>query len=142
VTTETPAVGLATRPAAGTNRRSFAWMDDALCAQIGPSFWFSEDGSVANGQRVCSECPVRAECANHVIALEAETPGGRRYGVWAGRSGNDRRKAEPPIVGNPARDARIVRLAGQGWDAVRIADEVGCEERTVYRALARTREAS
>lgn len=142
MTLETPAVGMPTLPAAGTNRRSLAWMDDALCAQIGPAFWFAEDGSVYEGQRICSGCPARTECANHVAALEAETPGGRRYGVWAGLSGNARKQAESPVVGNPVRDARIVRLAGQGWDAVRISDEIGCEERTVYRVLARMREAS
>lgn len=142
MSTEAPAAGLTTRPAAGTNLRSVTWMDEALCAQVGPDIWFSETGNVATAQRICAGCPVRTQCAEHVTALEAETPGGRRYGVWAGRSGGARKGAESPIVGNPSRDSRIGRLAAHGWDAVRIADEVGCEERTVYRVLARTREAS
>lgn len=142
MTTETPAAGMPTLPAAGTNPRSVAWMDDALCAQVGPDLWFSDSGDVHTAQQVCAGCPVRVQCTGHVSALESETPGGRRYGVWAGLSGNARKKTEAPIVGNPARDARIVRMAGQGWDAVRIADQVGCEERTVYRALARTQETS
>lgn len=142
MTTETPAAGMTTLPAAGTNLRSMAWMDQALCAQIGPDLWFSETGDVQNAQRVCADCPVRIRCGEHVTALESETPAGRRYGVWAGQSGPARKAAEDRIVGNPARDARIARLASQGWGATQIAAEMGCDERSVQRALARHREVS
>lgn len=139
MTTETPAAGLTTRPAAGTTR-SLAWMDDALCAQIGPAFWFPEDGDVRTGKRICGTCPVLTNCGQHIEALESEAPGKARHGTWAGQTGTAR--ADGSLIrGNPVRDAKILRLTALGWDAPRIADEVGCNERTVYRAVA-AREAS
>lgn len=139
MTTETPAAGLTTRPAAGTNR-SLAWMDRALCAQIGPDFWFPEDGDVQTGKQICATCPVLADCGQHIEALEAEAPGKVRHGTWAGQSGNARADGSM-MRGNPVRDAEILRLTALGWGAPRIANELGCNERTVYRAVAH-REAS
>lgn len=139
---ETPAAGLTARPAAGTNPRSVAWMDDALCAQIGPDDWFSESGNVMTAQRICARCPVQVQCGAHVTALEAESPGSRRFGVWAGLSGGARKAAEERGTCNAARDARILSLKADGWNASQIAESVGCDERTVYRVLLRDREAS
>lgn len=138
---ETPAAGPSTRPAAGTNRRSVAWMDNALCAQADPDVWFSETGHTAAAQRICARCPVQANCLAHVEDLEAPMYG-RRYGTWAGLPGATRTAAVEPGAAQAARNARILHLASLGRDVPAIADSVGCDERTVYRVIARTEETS
>lgn len=142
MTIETPAAGMPTLPAAGTNGRpSVDWMTDALCAQIGPDLWFPETGSTAAADRICARCPVRLDCLQHVNTLEGVTPG-RRYGTWAGRSGLSRTTSSAPVTGDPVRDARILRLAAQGLLVGEIAQQTSYNERTVHRVLARAREAS
>lgn len=141
MTTETPAAGLTIRPAAGTNRRSLDWMDDALCAQIDPDLWFPTNGHPETGKQICNTCPARTHCGQHIEFLEADAPGQARHGTWAGQSSTAR--ADGSLLrGHPTRDARILRLAALGWDAPRIADTVGCTDRTVYRITARAKEAS
>lgn len=141
-TTVPPAAGLTTRPAAGINSRSVAWMDDALCAKLGPDLWFAGTGNTVAAQQACDRCPVRAQCLAHVVALEAESPASRRFGVCGGVSARARKEAEEPGSCYAARDRRIIRLAAQDCDVAWIADDVGCDERTVYRVLQRSREAS
>ncbi|MFJ3170603.1 WhiB family transcriptional regulator [Streptomyces roseus] len=141
MTTETPAAGMTSLPAAGSNLRSVAWMDSALCAQTDPDLWFSETGHTATAQQICGRCPVRTACRTHVEALEAPTFG-RRYGTWAGVPGATRTAAAEPGAAKAARNARILHLASLGRDAAAIADSVGCDERTVYRVIAAAEEAA
>lgn len=134
--------GLVLRPVWRDSRRPLAWMDDALCVQGTPELWFPDNGNVAEPKRICGRCPVRDQCSSRIDVLEKDEPGRDLYGTFAGRPAKVRIRARGPVTGKPQRDDRIVHLSGQGWDAPRIADEVGCDERTVYRVLARAREAS
>lgn len=120
----------------------FAWMDDALCAQIGPDLWFHSNGDTAAARRLCSGCPVKSECAQHAADLERGQDVNYRCGTWGGLTARDRARVDTVVHGNPERDERIVWLSRQKWDAVRIAYDVGCDERTVYRVLKRVRGAS
>ena len=44
------------------------WGEAALCAQVGPSFFFPEDGeSVEQARRICAKCPVRIECLTDAV---------------------------------------------------------------------------
>lgn len=71
------------------------WMDRARCRGYDPELWYDSDARDA--QRICSRCPVQAECDRFVQAVE---PDGHRtrWGVWAGltpaqRSQRARRQA-------------------------------------------------
>ena len=134
--------GLVLRPAWRDSRRPLAWMDDALCVQGTPELWFPSGGDVTEAKRICGLCPVRNQCSSRVDVLEKDDPGRKLYGTFAGRPAKVRSRSRGSVTGKPQRNERIVRLSGQGWDAVQIADEVGCDERTVYRVLARAREES
>lgn len=139
-TTPTPAAGMTTLPAAGT-RTPYDWMDSALCAQTDPGIFFPEASNSTASKRICSRCPVQAACLAHASALE-ETESGRRYGTWGGATGPARRAAGERVAFRAARDMQIAHLTDQGWLAPDIAEAVGCDERTVYRARNRTKEAS
>jgi WhiB family transcriptional regulator, redox-sensing transcriptional regulator len=63
-----------------------AWMDDALCAQIGGAsdLWFPEKGGYnKEAHAVCERCPVRAECLQYAIDEGM-------HGVWGGTSDRTR----------------------------------------------------
>lgn len=63
------------------------WRDRALCAQIEPAIFFPEKGeSVREAKRVCSTCPVRAECLDYALARD------ERFGIFGGLSANERRR--------------------------------------------------
>ena len=65
-------VGAYRRLLHGPGRQTFApnigveppeWTLSALCAQVDAEFWFPEKGgSTREAKKVCSACPVRAEC--------------------------------------------------------------------------------
>ena len=63
------------------------WMDEALCRGADPGEFFPSDGvGVDMAQRVCSPCPVRAECLEFALANRIE------HGVWGGESERERRR--------------------------------------------------
>lgn len=63
-----------------------AWMDDALCAEVGGDIHFPEKGeSPAPAKRVCAACGVRDAC------LEYALDNGIGWGVWGGFSAHERR---------------------------------------------------
>ncbi|WP_328336815.1 WhiB family transcriptional regulator [Streptomyces violaceus] len=71
----------------------YAWMADALCAQVGGDQWtegLAGSGSQA-AKRICSDCPVITECDQHRAALERHD-GTQLRGVWGGRTQNQRRQ--------------------------------------------------
>ncbi len=83
----------ASRPVEHVERLDFANLDmprfsaPALCAETDPEVFFPEKGNNPHAaKRVCSHCPVLAECREW--ALERHVP----YGVWGGLSERDRRK--------------------------------------------------
>ncbi|PGH48027.1 MULTISPECIES: WhiB family transcriptional regulator [Streptomyces] len=71
----------------GPAERPPGWRDRALCAQVGPEFFFpAAGGSTREAKRVCGACPERAECLAY--ALEHD----ERFGVWGGLSEGERRR--------------------------------------------------
>jgi predicted Fe-S protein YdhL (DUF1289 family) len=63
------------------------WMSRGLCAQTDPEAFFPEKGgSTREGKRICSACPVRAEC------LEWALDHDERFGIWGGLSERERRR--------------------------------------------------
>jgi WhiB family redox-sensing transcriptional regulator len=62
------------------------WQERALCAQTDPEAFFPEKGgSTKEAKRICSRCPVRAECLDYALAHD------ERFGVWGGLSERERR---------------------------------------------------
>ena len=81
------------REALGLAAEALPWRDDALCAQTDLDAFFPEKGeSTRPAKRVCSRCPVRAECLEYALAHD------ERFGVWGGLSERERRglKAASP----------------------------------------------
>lgn len=60
-----------------------AWMADAACGGMDPDLFFPGKGERAPVE-VCDGCPVRAECLDYALDLEAD--GGHRHGMFAGLS--------------------------------------------------------
>lgn len=61
------------------------WHLDALCAQVDAETFFPEKGgSHRDAKRICSGCPVRAEC------LQFSLDNDERFGIWGGLSGRER----------------------------------------------------
>lgn len=115
----------------------YDWMGDALCAQTDPDLWHPESagGGYANAEAVCGECPVRRQCADHATNLEGAISHPYRHGMWAGKAPRGRAG-----VGRsePDHDAEVRRFTSLGLSAREIADRLGCTQRTVVRARART----
>lgn len=62
------------------------WTTEALCAQTDPELWFPDKGgSPLTAQRICTKCPVAAEC------LEWALTNDERIGVWGGTTPGQRR---------------------------------------------------
>ena len=63
------------------------WMDRARCRSLDPSEFFPSDGvGVEVAKRVCSECPVRAECLEYALTHRID------HGVWGCCSERERRR--------------------------------------------------
>jgi WhiB family redox-sensing transcriptional regulator len=63
-----------------------SWVELALCPQVDGDLFFPEKGgSVREAQKVCADCPVRAECLQYAL------DNGERFGVWGGMSDRERR---------------------------------------------------
>ena len=64
-----------------------AWVDEAVCAQVGPALHFpgpDERGVLLSAQQVCALCPVKPECFLDSLVHDD------RDGVWAGLSAGAR----------------------------------------------------
>jgi WhiB family transcriptional regulator, redox-sensing transcriptional regulator len=110
----------------------YDWMAQALCAQVDPGLWHSDQGAnYTTAKRICADCPVQRQCADHTARLDTDTHS--RHGMWAGQT-RKQREAKRAHAEREARRTAIVRLIERGgMDAVQIADHVGCSERTVWR---------
>jgi DNA-binding CsgD family transcriptional regulator len=120
---------------------SYEWMEQALCAQVGPDVFFPEVGDSAaarTAKTICTTCPVRAQCQDHVQRLEGGIAQPLRHGTWGATTPKER-----ALLGGdtPAavRDREVVRLSARGLSISEIADRLGCSDRTVNRALATAR---
>lgn len=62
------------------------WFDDAACKGMGPEIFFPPSGTTAReAKAICRSCPVREQCGQSALSAN------ERFGVWGGRSENDRR---------------------------------------------------
>ncbi|MEH0417885.1 WhiB family transcriptional regulator [Streptomyces sp. B21-083] len=109
----------------------YDWMTDASCAQVDPDLW--HDGRYAAAQRICLGCPVRPQCESHTDRLDADSDVYGQHGMWAARTRKQR------TTGGGRRPAYnhdvIVRLVERGgMDDHEIANHIGCDVRTVWRA--------
>lgn len=76
------------------------WSDNANCADTDPALFFPERGEPADeAKAVCQGCSVRAECLEYALA------NCEKYGIWGGRSENERRRLR--------RERRAARQAGE-----------------------------
>ncbi|RZU31836.1 transcription factor WhiB [Blastococcus saxobsidens] len=72
-----------------------AWRMDALCAETDPEAFFPEKGgSTRDAKRVCTGCPVRAQCLEFALAND------ERFGIWGGLSERERRRLRQQRVGS------------------------------------------
>jgi len=63
------------------------WMARGKCKDLDPSLFFPSDGiGVQVAQRICGECPVRAECLEYALDNHVD------HGVWGGASERERRR--------------------------------------------------
>lgn len=63
------------------------WVELALCAQADPEVFFPEQGDSARvPKRICSRCPVAAECLLEALEAPPSTAG-----VWGGLTATERR---------------------------------------------------
>lgn len=119
----------------------YDWMEEAACAQIDPDLWHANLGnSYGTAARICRDCPVQRECADHAARLEGDASKRDRHGLWAGQSPRKRVTASERQTRN-TRHETILRLAKRpGMDAQQIADTVGCDVRTVWRVTKKRRD--
>lgn len=69
------------------SRPDLAWMDTALCAEVGGDLWFPEKGDpVRPAKQVCMACEVRTQCLDYAIDNNIS------HGVWGGLSEKRRRE--------------------------------------------------
>ncbi len=65
---------------------SEGWRERALCAQTDPeAFYPDKGGSARQAKKVCSDCPVTAQC------LQWALDKGEHWGIWGGLSERERR---------------------------------------------------
>ncbi|MWA08822.1 WhiB family transcriptional regulator [Streptomyces sp. BA2] len=62
-----------------------AWMDDALCAQVGADLFFPEAGAGYQlAKKICDRCPVRDACVQTAAEFEGDVHVHLRHGAWGG----------------------------------------------------------
>lgn len=70
------------------NLKFEAWMDSALCAEVGGDLFFADKGQWADtfkAKTVCRRCPVAPKCLSY--ALENN----EMHGVWGGTTPEQRK---------------------------------------------------
>lgn len=76
------------------------WADQAICKTVDPEIFDADDGLQHNeAKRICTACPVRAECLAHAMD-------NNEVGIWGGTSTYDRqllRRGVNPIRGRRRR---------------------------------------
>ncbi|WP_432076327.1 WhiB family transcriptional regulator [Streptomyces wuyuanensis] len=62
-----------------------SWQETALCAQVGPEFFFPAPGSsTREAKQLCGACDGRVACLEYALAND------ERFGVWGGLSEKER----------------------------------------------------
>lgn len=70
------------------------WMGDASCRNLDREAWFSTH--YADAVEVCSRCPVRVDCLDY--ALDVEATGVTLHGVWGGVTQYGRRRLRQGVA--------------------------------------------
>lgn len=106
------------------------WREQAACRRTSPLV-FETDGRVGEAHRICSVCPVRAECLDEALRLRDT------HGFRGGHTGDERaallRRARRPRARVPVPE--VYRLTDLGWDMRAIAAKVGVHVDSVRRVL-------
>ncbi|TLQ42679.1 WhiB family transcriptional regulator [Streptomyces marianii] len=65
--------------------QALSWRKTALCAQVGPDFFFPAPGSsTREAKQLCGACEGRVACLEYALAND------ERFGVWGGLSEKER----------------------------------------------------
>jgi WhiB family redox-sensing transcriptional regulator len=63
------------------------WLTQGKCRDMDSAIFFPSDGiGVQAAQRICAECPVKAQCLEYALADHVD------HGVWGGTSERERRR--------------------------------------------------
>ncbi|MEU2429276.1 MULTISPECIES: WhiB family transcriptional regulator [unclassified Streptomyces] len=74
-----------TTTVSATPDEEFSWQENALCAQVGPEFFFPAPGSsTREAKQLCRACEGRVACLEYALAND------ERFGVWGGMSEKER----------------------------------------------------
>jgi WhiB family transcriptional regulator, redox-sensing transcriptional regulator len=72
-------------------RASLEWTERAACRDAPPDLFFpvsefgAAEGQITEAKRICSACPVRADCLDHALNR------GEASGIWGGTTELERR---------------------------------------------------
>lgn len=114
------------------------WRDRALCREVDPDLFFPiGDGPIgqrqtAQAKAICSGCPVIKTCLAFALV---QLPGGIAGGTTPAERAALRRGQTVKRSAAVARQETVVRLRAQGLPASVIGQQVGLNERSVYRLL-------
>ncbi|MEU2261415.1 WhiB family transcriptional regulator [Streptomyces sp. NPDC058423] len=71
-----------------------SWQETALCAQVGPEFFFPAPGSsTREAKQLCGACEGRVACLEYALAND------ERFGVWGGLSEKERGRLRRSRIG-------------------------------------------
>lgn len=113
------------------------WRDQALCRDVDPELFFpvgtgrSAQRQTAQAKAVCTGCPVVAQCLAFALAHLSE-------GVAGGTTPAERTALRGRPIKRSAASARratAVQLRARGLPASVIGQQIGLNERSVYRLL-------
>lgn len=127
------------------------WMDDAACRGYEPSLWTEREtgtqwgaGDQAAAIKVCRTCPVRQQCFDWIMAVEAGAKGQDRWGIFAGLTPQQRhgwavdgrpKRIQPKLS---AADVRAIRRRhANGETPNDIAASIGVNPSTVRKIVNR-----
>lgn len=120
------------------------WRDRAACRDVDPDLFFPVGTSgpaqeqTKRAKALCVRCQVTDDCLTFALLALPEGIAGGMTAAERARTRGDRSRHRPVLSGTgTALDRRetAARLRGRGWSASAIADQLGVNERTVYRLL-------
>jgi WhiB family transcriptional regulator, redox-sensing transcriptional regulator len=114
------------------------WRDRAACRDVDPELFYPIGGGVqgrlqvAQAKSVCATCLVAVECLAFAMQF---LPDGIAGGTTAAERSEMRRRSRPVRSRQAERREAASRLRSRGWPAAAIAEQLGVNERSVYRLL-------
>jgi WhiB family redox-sensing transcriptional regulator len=112
------------------------WRDQAACRGADADLFFPVGTSgtaraqTERAKAVCAACPVVTDCLAFALAALPD-------GIAGGMTPEERAqvRGRPERRAAASRRETAVRLRGRGWPATAIAEQLGVNERSVYRLL-------